>query len=58
MDETDWRKIFTNAWHTETIQEQINILFDGQKRLKVSREQLEQMVVQCCAMVMEINEKG
>lgn len=55
-EEVDWNLIFTNAFRSDSIKSILDKIFHDRKRVKISREEFEQICVQCCSIMM--NKKG
>ena len=49
----DWNLKFTNAFRTDEIQKIVDNMFKGKPRMKISKEEFEQIVVQVCSLVMQ-----
>ena len=59
MIDTDWNRLFTDAFHSEEAQKIINKWFpDGVKRRKFSKEELEGFVVCVCSDIMRALYEG
>lgn len=53
----DWSKIFTQAFRTAEHQEKLNDMFRGKQETKVTRADIEYMVVRSCSLLMQELEK-
>lgn len=48
----DWIKTFTDAFRRPEIKEEVEKMFKGKPRMKISQEELEGMTVRVCALLM------
>jgi hypothetical protein len=55
--EKDWNLYFARAFRTAAMQQEVDNLFHGKPRMKISKEQFEGLVVKTCSEMMRIADK-
>lgn len=51
--EIDWSLKFTNAFRSPNVKNLMDKMFKGEKRMKISQEELEEIVVKCSTLILE-----